>query len=860
NEILANVLKEENRQRLLMASILKLLDKNRHEFFTSEERAGEDFWHSIVKHGGQGGHGGHGHVQGRGSTPVRTTPKGNVGAGVGGGAGTGAVSGGAGGAVAGGVGAGGVAGAGAGISVSAESVSSKHPHIGLARSQSVAASLAASTFRVRAGDNGRVDVGVQCDEKDEFGIIEEEPKEIAEVDVQTLGVAPLVPAHVFVPGEDQPYLLRRRMSQFPKLLRIPPVVWTCTNIMNIYLDKLQNDEERAAKGLRRQNMADHMYDYFLRISGLRATADVYVAQLVRACDTHSRGRQLRIALFASQVGLSDLEAEPTLDLRDTDFILSILSRLLGHGELVPDLFKNIKSKIPRTSVVLRPDIVRIAAVHVMQDTFEKWLPDGGEDFVMKVKSMPSTEKGFRYVDVDSLIELMLDPWHTVRRGWEAHAHHLYHEYCGVHRVLQEALFASDDGGECSDTVLVEMAKGSCVDCLRRPLRLFQYTEKKAGTLGGQGQGAGQGGQGGGGGQGGDRTTKPDTTSKEPVCEVMNRKQFLQCMHAINPSITTSQAMNWFQEAVDQAHERVLRILERMWMRFLDDSSHYHTKMSAPTQATRSYATPGEGSGMGRLGMGLLGGNRGREGGSRRELLERANSTKRQGQGEQGSGTGELEDIDDISEKRRVTGPDRAYYVNMRTQHSQWVRPYLKRIFRAQDIELSTFVDIVLQKDVLANSPLLEHINHLPPKDLWPNADGFYKQLRDRHRRDAKDTKERPALGLGGAVPGGQGAGIGQGGQGWNQDGGGKFGLGLGLGLGLGVDTLAAGEVPTWGDPADLPRSGSTPPAFGKSVKRKKSSANADAGGSGSGEASRHDSVGDMSEHSLSSDAFSPTGT
>jgi hypothetical protein len=29
NEILANVLKEENRQRLLMASILKLLDKNR---------------------------------------------------------------------------------------------------------------------------------------------------------------------------------------------------------------------------------------------------------------------------------------------------------------------------------------------------------------------------------------------------------------------------------------------------------------------------------------------------------------------------------------------------------------------------------------------------------------------------------------------------------------------------------------------------------------------------------------------------------------------------------------------------------------------------------------------------------------
>lgn len=39
NEILANVLKEENRQRLLMQSLLKLIDKNKEQFFSADEIA-----------------------------------------------------------------------------------------------------------------------------------------------------------------------------------------------------------------------------------------------------------------------------------------------------------------------------------------------------------------------------------------------------------------------------------------------------------------------------------------------------------------------------------------------------------------------------------------------------------------------------------------------------------------------------------------------------------------------------------------------------------------------------------------------------------------------------------------------------
>jgi hypothetical protein len=49
NEILANVLKEENRQRLLMQSLLKLIDKNKEQFFSADEiNDAEEDWVGIM--------------------------------------------------------------------------------------------------------------------------------------------------------------------------------------------------------------------------------------------------------------------------------------------------------------------------------------------------------------------------------------------------------------------------------------------------------------------------------------------------------------------------------------------------------------------------------------------------------------------------------------------------------------------------------------------------------------------------------------------------------------------------------------------------------------------------------------------
>lgn len=128
-----------------------------------------------------------------------------------------------------------------------------------------------------------------------------------------------------------------------------------------------------------------------------------------------------------------------------------------------------------------------------------------------------------------MIDLLIDPWHTVRNNFEDHARFLYREYCGVHRVLQEATFANDEGVECTDTVLVEIKRAVAMDCLRRPLRLFQRTEEKGNKNDDE--------RGGGGAN---NPNANANTNKEPVCEAMNKKQFMECLHIINPSITTQE--------------------------------------------------------------------------------------------------------------------------------------------------------------------------------------------------------------------------------------------------------------------------------------------------------------------------------
>lgn len=89
----------------------------------------------------------------------------------------------------------------------------------------------------------------------------------------------------------------------------------------------------------------------------------------------------------------------------------------------------------------------------------------------------------------------------------------------------------------------------------------------------------------------------------------------------------------FEEALDHAHDSVLRALDLMWMKCLE----------SPNAAS-----------------------------------------------------GHKPHSPDGGERKRL---QREYWVNLRNSLSQWTKPYSAHIFRAQDIEMESFVAVLLRRDV-----------------------------------------------------------------------------------------------------------------------------------------------------------------
>lgn len=487
------------------------------------------------------------------------------------------------------------------------------------------------------------EMGVQVDEKEQFGIV----TDLMPDNPEDMGMpAPMTSKLPKTRLPEIPYLLRREMTTQPQVLRIAPAAWLCQSIMAIYMDKITVDAERVAKGLAKNHLPAHIFDYYRRQLHMDALADAIVAQLVRACEHHCKTLP-RVALFASQIGLYEKEKAPNMDVRDTDFVLSVVAALMDLGELVEE--KASRRKLTKRSVVVKPDILRSAAIKTVENLFRAWLPDGGQDYVLKVKTMSHTEKGTKYIDVDEFIEILIEPWHNVRTCWEEHVAYLFREHCVVHRVLQEAAFANDNGVADKDTLLSQLSKASAKDCSRRPIRAFQ-----------QFLGAGRSdsdssrkGPDGGGAQ------------KEPVCEAINRKAFLNIVLIVNPKMSVAAAEVLFEQGIGIAHTRVMRDLELIWMRI----THKDSKPD----------------------------------------VEREKAELRKG-------------------NHNPVPPlvtEIPYYYNTKVGLTQWAKPYRSSTFRARDIEFDTFLSVIIQNDLLASSPLADLL-HMTPKDLWPNADMFLK--------------------------------------------------------------------------------------------------------------------------------------
>jgi hypothetical protein len=113
------------------------------------------------------------------------------------------------------------------------------------------------------------------------------------------------------------------------------------------------------------------------------------------------------------------------------------------------------------------------------------------------------------------VETLIEPWHAVRMNWEEHAKYLFKDFCNTYRILQEATFANDEGTLASDTILVEVQKQHAADCTRRSLRLFQKVENESNN----------------------NPSVATNSSKETVCEMINRRKFVECLRVINPTMS-----------------------------------------------------------------------------------------------------------------------------------------------------------------------------------------------------------------------------------------------------------------------------------------------------------------------------------
>lgn len=167
----------------------------------------------------------------------------------------------------------------------------------------------------------------------------------------------------------------------------------------------------------------------------------------------------------------------------------------------------------------------------MQETFEKWFPDGGHEYLIKVKVMRESPKGHRFVELDDLIEMMMEPWHQVRLSWEDHARHFFTEFCTVHKVLVEAQFATDMGTKDRDAILMHVHKNASEGCTRRSVRFFQrqIKDNSALILANAKR---------------DKKAKISEVEKEPVCETMSKVEFGQVVRVIKPAVTEKEVRVW----------------------------------------------------------------------------------------------------------------------------------------------------------------------------------------------------------------------------------------------------------------------------------------------------------------------------
>ena len=70
-----------------------------------------------------------------------------------------------------------------------------------------------------------------------------------------------------------------------------------------------------------------------------------------------------------------------------------------------------------------------------------------------------------------------------------------------------------------------------------------------------------------------------------------------------------------------------------------------------------------------------------------------------------------------------------FWFSVNTKQTQWVAPYENDTFETEDFDMGVFIELFLERNILANSPFVRVLDK-EPEDLWSNAEVYLQQIED----------------------------------------------------------------------------------------------------------------------------------
>lgn len=203
----------------------------------------------------------------------------------------------------------------------------------------------------------------------------------------------------------------------------------------------------------------------------------------------------------------------------------------------------------------RQEIMRSSAVNATKAVFDKWYPDKGEDCAMKVEAMPSASRDVRFVSVHDYLEIAIDQWKGVRLVWSDHIQYLFGTYSNVYHAVAPLTYFNDQGSRGKDTILALASRAAPGEPKKRVVNYFERIMSAAKTnelpLSKR-----------------DKSDDGSVNfSRDWVYELMPKKIFGAVLKLLKPDISDSDAAEMYDEACAIQNEMTLFKLQSIWQRF-----------------------------------------------------------------------------------------------------------------------------------------------------------------------------------------------------------------------------------------------------------------------------------------------------